>query len=356
MKKFFLMLIGAMMLCAVRAQVVEQGEPALVYYSPKTSLVLEFKYTVETEEPGIFAAYAESMIGAKNAIKETKTTYTLKDALVRTSTQTDYARPHKVTAEAGFPLLLTISEKGLLKGYNLPREEKDNIYSSNKKDEKPCSKKALKAVPFPEEVLKASTPSAQAAAAAKQIFHIRETRMYLLNGEVEHAPADGEAMRLVLEELNKQEKALTDLFLGKRSKRFESKRVRLTPEIAAQANTKTQKSVYYFSEENGFTDAENIDADTIGVTMVLNRAVLTEPAETGKKSKKHAPQLSQLTYNLPGNACIQVNYKNRSLTERTVPVAQLGADVPLSKDLFSGNDLPVIVFSEKTGNIVSISK
>jgi hypothetical protein len=76
----------------------------------------------------------------------------------------------------------------------------------------------------------------------------------------------------------------------------------------------------------------------------------------GKKSKKHAPQLSQLTYNLPGNACIQVNYKNRSLTERTVPVAQLGADVPLSKDLFSGNDLPVIVFSEKTGNIVSISK
>ena len=180
--------------------------------------------------------------------------------------------------------------------------------------------------------------------------------MYLLNGEVEHAPADGEAMRLVLEELNKQEKALTDLFLGKRSKRFESKRVRLTPEMAAQTNTKTQKSVYYFSEENGFTDAENIDADTIGVTMVLNRAVLTEPAETGKKSKKHAPQLSQLTYNLPGNACIQVNYKNRSLTERTVPVAQLGADVPLSKDLFSGNDLPVIVFSEKTGNIVSISK
>ena len=256
MKKIFLMLIGAMTICAVRAQVVEQGEPALVYYSPKTSLVLEFKYTVETEKPGIFAAYAESMIGAKNAIKETKTTYTLKDALVRTSTRTDYARPHKVTAEAGFPLLLTISEKGLLKGYNLPREEKENIYSSNKKDETPCAKNALKAVPFPEEVLKASTPSAQAAAAAKQIFHIRETRMYLLNGEVEHAPADGEAMRLVLEELNKQEKALTDLFLGKRSKRFESKRVRLTPEMAAQANTKTQKSVYYFSEENGFTDAE----------------------------------------------------------------------------------------------------
>ena len=102
------------------------------------------------------------------------------------------------------------------------------------------------------------------------------------------------------------------------------------------------------------------------VFLLNHRAILPDDMQpkgilvnwyvTGKKSKKNAPQLSQLTYNLPGNACIQVNYKNRSLTERTVPVAQLGADVPLSKDLFSGNDLPVIVFSEKTGNIVSISK
>lgn len=49
MKKIFILLIGAMMTCAVCAQVVEQGEPALVYYSPKTTIVLEFKYTVETQ-------------------------------------------------------------------------------------------------------------------------------------------------------------------------------------------------------------------------------------------------------------------------------------------------------------------
>ena len=357
MKKIFILLIGAMMTCAVCAQVVEQGEPALVYYSPKTTIVLEFKYIVETQEPGIYAAYAESMIGATNAVKENKTTYTLKNASIMTATNTDYSRPHKVAADEGYPMLLSISDKGLLKGYNLPLEETNSTYNNfDKKEEKPCAKKALKAVPFPEEVLKAATPLAQANAAAKQIFHLRETRMYLLNGEVEHAPADGEAMRLVLEELDKQEKALTELFLGKKSKHMDYKRVRLTPEMPAQTNVKKDKSVYYFSEENGFTDAENIDADSICVSMLMHRTVLKEPEDTGKKGKKAAPQVSSITYNLPGDACIKVEYKNKKLAERTLPIAQFGADVPLSKDLFTGKELPVIIISEKTGNIKSISK
>ena len=37
-------------------------------------------------------------------------------------------------------------------------------------------------------------------------------------------------------------------------------------------------------------------------------------------------------------------------------MAQFGADMPLPKELFTGKDLPVIVISEKTGNIISISK
>ena len=38
MKKFFLVLLGAMMISATYAQVVEENEAALVYYSPKTEV------------------------------------------------------------------------------------------------------------------------------------------------------------------------------------------------------------------------------------------------------------------------------------------------------------------------------
>ena len=114
---------------------------------------------------------------------------------------------------------------------------------------------------------------------------------------------------------------------------------------------------YFFSEENGFTDADNIDADTICVQLSMHKQLLAQPVEEPKKNKKsNAPELSPLVYNLPGNAAIQVTYKNRNLAKRTLPIAQLGVDVPLAKDLFKGDKLPVIVISEKTGSILSISK
>jgi hypothetical protein len=61
-------------------------------------------------------------------------------------------------------------------------------------------------------------------------------------------------------------------------------------------------------------------------------------------------------YNLPGNGDVKVVYKGRPMAERTIPIAQIGVDVPLAKDMFTDKELPRIVFCEKTGNIVSISK
>ena len=341
------------MVCAMQAQVVEQNEPALVYYSPKTTVTVDFTYVVEKQEPGIYSQYAEAMIGVTDAVKENKTTYRLDKVFIGTKTSTDYTRPHKVVADASMPMLFRISEKGLLTGYNLPPYEKQ-VYNSNN-NVNPDSKcggkgfkpglKGSKVTPLPEEVLKAASPLAQANAVAKQIFHLRETRMYLINGEVEHAPADGEAMRLVLEELDRQEQALTELFIGKKSKKIEHKFVTFLPE--------EQRQIWYFSEENGFTDAENIDANTI-VASIAMQPQQYAPASTDKKKKTVEP--SQFVYNLPGNGEVKVLYKGKELAKRTIPVAQIGVDVPLPKEIFKGANLPVIVVNERTGNIVSISK
>ena len=354
MKKVFLVLVGAMMMCAMHAQVVEQGEPALVYYSPKTTVTVEFSYTVEKQEPCIYAQYAEAMLGLTNVVKENKTTYTLGDVRIGTITSPDYTRAHKVVAEAGVPMLYRITENGLLAGYNLPPFDK-KVFDGPKEqkpefkhNDKPCHipfAPKTNVTPYPEEVLKSGNPMAQASAVAKQIFHLRETRMYLINGEVEHAPADGEAMRLVMEELDRQEQALTELFTGKKSKRTEHKRVQFQPE--------EKRQIWYFSEGNGFTDAENVDANTI-VASVSVQPQQYVPAPADKKKKE--AEVSSFVYNLPGNGEVKVLYKGKELAKRTITIAQLGVDVPLAKDLFKGSSLPVIVVSEKTGNIISISK
>ena len=347
MKKIFLVLLGAMMFCTMRAQVVEQDEAAIVYYSPKTSVTLTFSYTVETYERGIYAAFAETMLGLTDAVKETKTTYHLDRVQIGTATTTDYNRPHKVVAEPGFPMLLSINDRGLLVGYNMPIPEAKPATPPHRPTPPAPHADVENIIPLPEEVLNASGTLAQARAAAKQIFHIRETRMYLINGEVEHAPADGQAMQLVLAELDKQEQALLALFAGSKSTRKETKRVQFVPE--------EEEPVWFFSEENGFTDAENVEAESITVNLSVQKQQLAAPQADPKK-KKTAPAVSQLVYNLPGTCVVTVQYKGHEMAERTLQIAQFGVDVPLAKDLFSGAALPTIVFSEKTGNILSISK
>ena len=345
MKKIFVLLLGAMMLSASYAQVVEQGEPAVVYYSPKTTVVVDLVYTIVQEEPGIYAQYAEAMLGATDAVLANKTTYAIKDANILTMTSPDYSRAHKVVPEKDVPLLLSLNEKGILKGYNLPLSEPDQAAKKQKsfnpntpKPQKPQEKVA----PLPEEVLTAANPLAQANAVAKQIFHLRETRMYLLNGEVEHSPADGKSMELVLAELDKQERALTELFIGKRKKKTEHKRVEFAPE--------EKKCILYFSEENGFTTEENLEANTVVVSVNLRPQQLVNTPD-----KKKNAAVSQIVYNLPGSGEVKVLYKGKELNRRTISIAQIGVNVPLPKELFKGG-LPKIVFSEKTGNVVSISK
>ncbi len=346
------------MIGAMQATIIEENEPALIYYTPKTVLALDFTYTVEKEEVGPYAQFAADMLGATDFVKENKTVYTLKNVMIGTKTEADPTRPHKVVPEKGLDIqLLRLNEKNLLVGFNVPAETEKAAapkFQNGKKEEK-TNKTSIHVAPFPEEVLKASTPRAQAFEVAKQIFHIRETRMYLLSGEVEHAPADGKAMQLVLEELDKQERELTELFVGKRSVTTEHKRI-MWDHITHDNHMvrASQKDFLYFSEENGFTDKDNIDADSITI-FVGHRAQEYTIPRTDKNSKK-GEALSQISYNLPGSAIVRIIYQGRLLGERTIPVAQLGIDVPLPKSLFTGKELPKIVFSEKTGNIITISK
>lgn len=346
------MLIGAVMVTTISAQVLKQNEAALVYYSPKTEITLDFVYTVEVQTAGQFAEYAEELLGIHDFVAESSTIYALQNVHIGTSTKADVSRAHKVSADAGIPMLLSINDKGILKGYNIPYEapQASKKHDMPKKDN---GNKPIVVPPFMEDILKATDSANSAETVAQQIYHLRETRMFLLSGEVEHAPADGESMKHVLDELDKQEKALVELFTGKRIQRTEHRVITIVPN--------TEDELLYFSAENGFTDSDNIDADTIRVSFALHAQewVAEDEAEVNSKSKKKGsttPELSPIVYNLPGSADVKVVYGARTLGSRTLPVAQLGIDVPLPKSLFTGNELPIIVFNEKTGNIVSISK
>jgi hypothetical protein len=328
------------------------NESSLVYYSPKNSLVFDFTYTIETEEMGKYASYAEELLGITNALTETRTIYTLQDASVTTHTEVDLNRPHKVVTNPQIPIhLLNINEKGLLTGFNTEFKTKQHV--KKPKAEEKTKSKSIQTIPFSEDMLGSKSLAEQAQSVAQQIFHIREIRMYLLSGEVEHTPADGEAMKLILDELKRQEKQLLALFVGKKTISTQHYTYEYCP---IKNETKTYEKILHFSPENGFTDAENIDAEEIKIQMAYQHQYITPVVEEKKSRKKDTYQPSQLVYNIPGHACVRVIYKGDELKKKTLPIAQFGVDMQLTTELFSGAELPTITISEKTGNITSISK
>lgn len=339
------------MMSAGMAQHVDEGELAMIYFAPQNKIILLFDYTVEVREAGRFSRYAESMLGVSDAVKDNRVIYQLENVHIGSRTEADTTRVRKIVAESGIDAqLLSINHKGLLEGYNLRPVVTDK--KDQPKAEQPAVTTVPQTMPLTDEQLDLPTEEARAEAVAKQIYRIRESRMYLLSGEVEHAPTDGQAMQVMLDQLRAEEKALVSLFVGSTTTRREQKEICLMPGQESQEHI-----LLYFSEENGFTESENLEADSIIVNMTHHRQVYAASNEQAKgKKAKNAPQPSQLIYNLPGSTDVTVTYRERTLGEQSLPIAQLGIDVPLTRDLFTGQKLPVIRIDVSTGNIQSICK
>ena len=102
------------------AQVLQENETAVVYYMPKTELVIHIDYEVVTRTPGVFYQYAERYLGAKEIIMENTTNCQLCAVDIATESSADTERAYKVTAQKGMNTqLVSLSGDGRLVGYGL---------------------------------------------------------------------------------------------------------------------------------------------------------------------------------------------------------------------------------------------
>lgn len=352
-----LMIIVAALLMAVgytNAQVVRENEAAVVYYMPKTELVIHIDYEVVTQTPGVFYQYAERYLGAKEIIMENNTNCQLRAVRIATESSADTERAYKVTAQKGINTqLVSLNEDGRLVGYGI--ENASLQFSERSQSELQNGSKAAysleargeELMPLLEEQFMAGSVAKMADGAAKQIYRIRETRLNILAGDVEHVPADGKAMELVLNELDKQEQALVALFVGKTQVTHHTHAVRYVPGESVEKEVVCRLSVH-----NGIVDKNDLSGEPLYLTLVAKKQTLL-PAGI---ADKNTPLLSQIHYNLPGEAQVALTFKGKQMAEQTVAVAQYGVAIPLAQDLFTGKTVPTIQISAETGNILEIRR
>lgn len=331
----------------VKKNAVKANNFGITYSLPKTSLVIDAEVTKVTCKAGPYYKYAEKYLGVKDAITQDKVYYELGKLSLVNKGIPDPDNTYIVEFKGGTVAPYAyLTEEGLLCSINAEyTPEESELETIKKSGQAPA--KATDASVFSEELLIAGTTAKEAEVAAKQIYRIRESRLNILTGDADNLPPDGEAMKLVIQQLEEQEKALTNLFTGVRSKETSHYEVSITP-----YDDLDKEVLFRFSEQLGIVDADDLGGVPVYMNLkAIDRAPALEPKEAEKKEKS----MKGIIYNVPGKASIEISMNRKTLYKGEAQIVQFGTREGLAPVMFEDKKAPVkVYFYPETGAIKQI--
>ena len=193
----------------------------------------------------------------------------------------------------------------------------------------------------------AGSTAKQAEVAAKQIYRIRESRLNILTGEADNLPPDGEAMKLVIQQLEEQEQALTNLFTGIQVRDTSDYEITIDPYDDLE-----REILFRFSPQLGIVAADDLGGTPVYLDLkATDRAPALEPKEAEKKEKS----LKGIIYNIPGKASVTISMNKKTLLKGEVQVTQFGSQEGLAPVMFEDKKAPIkVYFYPETGAIKQI--
>lgn len=353
MKNFFLiaglLLSGPLMAQTkvVKKNAVKANNFGITYSLPQTSLVVDAEVTKVTCKAGPYYQYAEKYLGVKDAVTEDKVYYELGKITLINKGLPDPDNTYIVEFKSGTVAPYAyLTEDGLLCAINAEYTPVESELDAVKR-QKSAPEEVTDASVFSEELLRAGSTAKQAEVAAKQIYRIRESRLNILTGEADNLPPDGEAMKLVIQQLEEQEKALTNLFTGILTKETEHYEASVIPH-----DNLDKEVLFRFSNQLGIVDVDDLG----GVPVYMNlKATERAPILDAKEAEKKQKSLKGIVYNVPGKASFEILMNNKTLCKGEAQITQFGTREGLAPVMFEDKKAPVkIYFYPETGAIKQI--
>lgn len=322
----------------------------LVYSLPLTALDIYLEAELTQEHPGEFYNYARRHLGINDAIKSDALSATLKSVTIVPRGVADSQQQWLAQFKNGSSVFMTLSPDNIPMGINA-----DGVPSTT-----PTVPAAQAAAPSPlegpaarqavtQDMARSASVSKKAELAAQRIFELRETRSDILSGQADNPPADGDAMKLVLDNLAAQEAALTAMFAGVSTTRTVVEKVTFIPDSTGTDS----KVIARLSAVDGIVEPDNLAGAPITLDVkILERGELPL---TEKGEPKAFPK-GGVAYRIPGTAQVTVSYAGRSIASAEVPLAQLGVVFGLNPTLFSDKRQPYsVTFDTATGAVVKLA-
>ncbi len=343
------MTFAALMAWGAKAQTqVTEFTPGVVangvnYALPKTALNVEAAALKIVYVPGEYAKYAERYLHIQGVGTSPSTTWELTTLNVYQTGVPDTTKMYTVKLkDKTVAPMAQLTESGILVAVNTHTEIEEHVLPASHSTHHQLDARRY----LTEEILSATSTAKMAELTAQEILDIRESKNAIKRGQVESMPKDGASLKIVLSELDRQEEALMQLFVGYNDTTWVSKSYSYFP-----IGDVEQDVLFRFSRKQGFVDADDLAGEPYFLSVKDQHTVVL-PNEKDLMKRK----MGGLVYNMPSMAKVQLSTMNGVLYERELPFAQFGTIDSLSPTLFNKGATTKLTFNPATGGILQLTQ
>ena len=308
------------------------------YILPQTLLSVEVSAIKVTYTPGEFAKYADRYLHISDVAAEPSTVWSVTGLSVAQEGVPDTSKIYTVKLkDKTVAPMVQLTPSGLLVAVNtradIPARELPDTHTTHHQMD---ARQYLT-----EDILSATSTAKMAELTAQEILDIRESKNAIKRGQVESMPKDGASLKIVLDELNRQEEALTQLFIGYADTTFTAKSFTFLP-----VEDIDETVFFRFSRKLGFVDADDLAGDPYYLSVKDKHTVVLPDAKESAKRK-----IEGLVYNMPSMADVTISTMQGTVYEQELPFAQFGTIDMLSPTLFNKGATTKLTLHPATGGL-----
>lgn len=348
MKKLILFsgfLMGAVLTSAqteVTTGVTRGKDFGVTYVLPKTQIDIEVKANKIIYTPGEFSKYADRYLRLNNVSADAQEYWELVSVKAKSVGVPDSERVYfvKMKDKTVAPLI-ELTEDGIIKSINTPFSPRKATPAAVLT---PAKKRVNPRDFLTEEILMANSSAKMAELVAKEIYNIRESKNALVRGQADNMPKDGEQLKLMLNSLDEQEGAMTEMFSGTSDKEEKTFTIRIDPSKELK-----DQIAFRFSKKLGVVAYNDLAGEPVYISLKDVKAI-NLPPEDGKK------KVDGIAYIVPGKALVTLTEGKNKLFEEELPVTQFGSIEFLAPALFNKKATTKVSFNPVTGGLIKVDR
>lgn len=354
MKRLIISAIAATLSLGLSAQTTQKltankaSEYGIIYSLPYTVVDITIEAEHVVKKPGEFFKYAKKYLNA-TPITETSESWAVKNIIVTPRGVANSEEQYLMQFKNGSAPYLLLNDDNLPLAINtekLPVAEASTLPQAVEAAPTPLETPAANQV-ITEEMMQSQSTAKRAELAAAQIYALRQSRTDLITGQADQMPPDGRAMKLIMDNIDAQEAALTAMFLGTEQRSTTVETITYTP-----AEEATKQVIARISALEGIVPSDDLSGDPIYLSLAITERGNLPVNEKGEV--KRFPK-GGVAYCIPGKARIDISFDGKMIASNQFDIAQYGVVFGLDPGMFTDKKAPAyLLLSPTTGAVIEL--